>query len=212
MNRDEARLLPLRLEKIKLQTETPAFPNKKYNIIYADPHWSYSDNGCNGNTGQHYLPMKDADICALPVKDIAADDCVLFIWATCPKLKEVLDVTKVWGFTYKTIGFQWVKHNRSGNGRFFGLGRWTSGNTESCFISTKSDIYPVIVNDEASARALFLQRASQSAPAPALASRCCHRSGLTAKIMARSKTISWSSPPVQLLKTGTAGEMRQIQF
>lgn len=25
------------------------FPDKKYDIIYADPPWSYSDKGCNGN-------------------------------------------------------------------------------------------------------------------------------------------------------------------
>lgn len=118
-------------------TETPALPDKKYNIIYADPPWSYKDKGCNGNAAQHYPLMKDADICALPVKDIAADDCVLFMWATYPKLQEALDVIKAWGFTYKTIGFQWVKQNRSRNGTFFGLGRWTRGNTEPCLIATK---------------------------------------------------------------------------
>ena len=118
-------------------TETPALPDKKYNIIYADPPWSYKDKNCNGNAAQHYPLMKDADICALPVKDIAAEDCVLFMWATYPKLQEALDVIKAWGFTYKTIGFQWVKQNRSGNGIFFGLGRWTRGNTEPCLIATK---------------------------------------------------------------------------
>lgn len=137
------------------KTNTPALPDKKYNIIYADPPWSYSDKGCNGNAAQHYPLMKDADICALPVKNIAADDCVLFMWATYPKLKEALDVIKAWGFTYKTIGFQWVKQNRSGNGHFFGLGRWTRGNTEPCFIATKGDIFPIILNDDASAPCLI---------------------------------------------------------
>lgn len=42
------------------------------------------------------------------------------------------DVIEAWGFTYKSIAFQWVKQNRSGNGYFFGLGRWTRGNTEPC--------------------------------------------------------------------------------
>ena len=44
---------------------------------------------------------------------------------------------KSWGFTYKTIGFQWVKQNKSGKGFFFGLGRWTRGNTEPCLIAVK---------------------------------------------------------------------------
>lgn len=44
---------------------------------------------------------------------------------------------EAWGFKYKSIGFQWVKQNRSGNGYFFGLGRWTRGNTEPCLIAVK---------------------------------------------------------------------------
>lgn len=73
----------------------------------------------------------------LPVKDLAADNCVLFLWATYPMLKEALKVIEAWGFKYKSIGFQWVKQNRSGNGYFFGLGRWTRGNTEPCLIAVK---------------------------------------------------------------------------
>ena len=52
-------------------------------------------------------------------------------------LKEALDLIEAWGFKYKTIGFQWVKQNKSGKGYFFGLGRWTRGNTECCLIATK---------------------------------------------------------------------------
>lgn len=44
---------------------------------------------------------------------------------------------KAWGFTYKSIAFQWVKENRSGSGYFFGLGRWTRGNTEPCLLAIK---------------------------------------------------------------------------
>jgi N6-adenosine-specific RNA methylase IME4 len=134
---------------------TPALPDKKYKIIYADPPWSYKDKGCNGNAAQHYPLMRDADICTLPIKDIADDNCVLFMWATYPKLQEALDVIKAWGFTYKTIGFQWIKQNRSGNGHFFGLGRWTRGNTEPCLIATKGREFPVILDEEGSAPCLI---------------------------------------------------------
>ena len=40
--------------------------------------------------------MKDKDIYDLPVADIAADDCVLFMWATYPKLQEALNAIKAW--------------------------------------------------------------------------------------------------------------------
>lgn len=134
---------------------TPALPDKKYNIIYADPPWSYKDKSCQGNAAQHYSLMTDSDICALPVKDIADTDCVLFMWATYPKIREALDVIKAWGFTYKTIDFQWVKENKSGNGHFFGLGRWTRGNTEPCIIATKGEAFPVVLNEEASTPCLI---------------------------------------------------------
>ena len=113
------------------------FPNKKYSVIYADPPWSYQDKRCNGNAADHYPTMRIEDICSLPVHDIAADNCVLFLWATYPMLKEALQVIEAWGFKYKSIGFQWIKQNRSGNGYFFGLGRWTRGNTEPCLIAVK---------------------------------------------------------------------------
>lgn len=111
--------------------------DKKYEVIYADPPWKYENRSCNGAAEKHYSTMKLEDIKKLPIKKITADNCVLFLWATYPMLKEALEVIDAWGFKYKSIGFQWVKQNKSGNGFFFGLGRWTRGNTEPCFIATK---------------------------------------------------------------------------
>lgn len=111
--------------------------DKKYSIIYADPPWSYNDSGCNGAAEQHYGTMDTKDIKKFPVEQIAEKDCVLFMWATYPKMEDALELIKAWGFTYKSIGFQWVKLNRSGKGYFFGLGRWTRGNTEPCLIAVK---------------------------------------------------------------------------
>lgn len=111
--------------------------DKKYSVIYADPPWSYNDSGCQGAAAAHYPTMGVADIAKMPVQNIAEKDCVLFMWATYPKMDEALQLIKEWGFTYKSIAFQWVKLNRSGKGYFFGLGRWTRGNTEPCLIATK---------------------------------------------------------------------------
>lgn len=52
-------------------------------------------------------------------------------------LKEALELIEAWGFKYKSIAFQWIKLNKSGNGKFFGLGRWTRGNTEPCLLAVK---------------------------------------------------------------------------
>lgn len=118
-------------------TETPALPTKKYSIIYADPPWYYTNKASRGAATNHYATMKDKDVQALPVKDLAAEDCVLILWATFPKLRDALDLIDAWGFTYKTVAFNWVKQNKSGEGLFMGLGNWTRSNSEICLLATK---------------------------------------------------------------------------
>lgn len=110
--------------------------DKKYNIIYADPPWKYNDKHCQGAAEKHYNTMSIKELSLLPINRIAKKDCILFMWATYPKIEEALELIRTWGFTYKTIAFQWIKLNRSGKGYFFGLGRWTRGNTEPCLLAT----------------------------------------------------------------------------
>lgn len=121
-------------------------PDKKYSIIYADPPWSYDDKGCSGAAEAVYNTMPLSDICAMPVSSLAEKDAVLFMWATYPKLREALQVIDAWGFTYKSIAFQWVKLNPKGRGFFLGLGRWTRGNTEPCLLAVKGKPHRVDAN------------------------------------------------------------------
>lgn len=122
--------------------------NQKFSIIYADPpwrfrNWSMSELAKRGeqwarrNGRSPYDVMDLTDICALPVADLAARDCVLFLWATYPKLPDALQVINAWGFGYKTVAFTWVKNNPSGIGFHFGLGYWTRQNPEICLLATR---------------------------------------------------------------------------
>ena len=117
------------------------FPNKKYQIIYVDPPWSfktYSKKGKEKKSAEcHYDCMTINDIYDLPVNTIAHDDCVLFLWVTFPLLQEGLETIKRWGFTYKTCGFNWVKKNKNVDSWFWGLGYWTRSNSELCLLATK---------------------------------------------------------------------------
>jgi N6-adenosine-specific RNA methylase IME4 len=114
------------------------FPDKKYKIIYADPPWFYKDPKQNrGGATRHYSTMKKADIEALPVKDIAEDDSVLFLWTTMPKLLESFDLMKAWGFEYKTCAFVWVKRNKISPSWFWGMGSWTRANAELCLLAVR---------------------------------------------------------------------------
>lgn len=113
--------------------------NKKYNIIYADPPWQYkvySKKGLGRSAESHYPTMSLEDIQALPVRDLAAADCVLFMWTTIPLLKDCFSVMRAWGFTYKTVTFVWIKKNRKSDSLFWGMGHWTRANAELCMLVT----------------------------------------------------------------------------
>lgn len=114
--------------------------DKKYNIIYADPPWAYKDKALSGNRGAccKYSVMETADMLnTFPIKRIAADDCVLFMWVTMPKLNECFELIKAWGFEYKTCAFTWIKKNKKSDSLFWGMGGWTRANAELCLIATK---------------------------------------------------------------------------
>ncbi len=116
--------------------------DKKYNIIYADPPWSYRDKRdkhkrmCGGALS-HYPTMTIEEIKKLPVNQISDDNAILFLWVTFPNLQEGLDVIKAWGFKYKTLGFSWIKTNKKDGKPFFGIGWYTKSNCECCLIGVK---------------------------------------------------------------------------
>jgi len=93
----------------------PGFPDKKkYRILYADPPWPYDQwlPHQYGDVEKHYPNMSIEELCALPIKDLAEKDAVLFLWTTSPKLERAFEVVRAWGFEYKT-SFVWdkVRHN-----------------------------------------------------------------------------------------------------
>lgn len=113
--------------------------NKKYNIIYADPPWSYKNMGNIQATAEsHYKTMKQEELEEMGnvIKKISEDNCMLFMWVTFPKLQEGLNLIKAWGFEYKTCGFCWVKKTKNGK-NFFGVGWYTKSNAEVCLIGVK---------------------------------------------------------------------------
>ena len=112
-------------------------PNKKYNIIYADPAWKYDSGFLKRNWSNKYKTMKAEDIYNIPVKKITDDNSILFLWVTFPKLLEGLETIKQWGFTYKSCAFNWVKKNKVSDSWFWGMGHWTRANAECCLIAVK---------------------------------------------------------------------------
>lgn len=123
-----------------------------YEVIYADPPWAYNarnvtDRLCGGAM-RHYQVMSLEEICSLPIKDIAAKNAMLFMWATCPLLDEAFKVIDAWGFTYCTVGFNWIKLNPVDYGVFFGVGFYTKSNSELCLLAKRGKGIRPAVNTE----------------------------------------------------------------
>jgi len=132
-------------KRIAESFKEPKLPKtkKKYNIIYADPPWSfkhYSDKGKGRAPDNYYKCQNLQDIKDLPIQNLADDNCVLFMWVTYPFLEKSFEVLKAWGFKYKTVGFTWVKKNKKADSLFWGMGYWTRSNAEICIIATKGKI------------------------------------------------------------------------
>ena len=119
------------------------WPTEKYNIIYADPPWSFSSKELQTYGGVRFTPLdkhyptQDRDwIKSLPVKGITESDCALFLWSTDAHLKEAIEVMEAWGFKYITVAFVWEKRTVTGK-IVANLGAWTMKNYELCLLGTK---------------------------------------------------------------------------
>lgn len=97
---------------------------------------------------RHYSTMTFDDIMSLPVAGLAANNCVLFLWVVDPMIPRALQLGAHWGFTFKTVGFYWIKErrNKGENNRRphvksrpfpMGTGYWTRANPEMCLLFTR---------------------------------------------------------------------------
>lgn len=129
----------------------PKLPNKKFDVIYADPPWDYNgklqfDNSSKdagridlskkifiSSAAFKYPTLKTSELMKLSVQEIAKDDCLLFMWATNPHLAQAIELGEAWGFEYRTVAFVWdkMKHNP---------GIYTLSNCELCLVFKRGKI------------------------------------------------------------------------
>ena len=129
----------------------PKLPNAQYDIIYADPPWDYGgkmqyDKSVIKSENENfdrkiflssasfkYPTLTIKQLKTLPVANIAAPDSLLFMWTTGPQLANAVELSKAWGFEYKTVAFVWDKmiHNP---------GRYTLSQTEFVLVFKKGKI------------------------------------------------------------------------
>jgi len=124
-----------RIEKIHeiSQGNTELNTDKTYPVIYADPPWRYDYSATDSRKIENQYPtMNLAEICCLPVLKLAAQDSILFLWATSPKLTESIEVLNAWGFDYKTCAV-WDKQR-------MGMGYYFRQQHEILLVATKGNI------------------------------------------------------------------------
>jgi len=115
-----------------IKNNNKPLPEGKYEVILADPPWKYDfSKDSTDSIEYHYPTMILEEIKNLKVP--SADNAVLFLWATAPKLKEALEVIESWGFKYKTCAV-WDKE-------WIGMGYWFRGQHELLLVGIKGKVF-----------------------------------------------------------------------
>ena len=129
----------------------PDLPEKKYDVIYADPPWDYggklqfdkssksadkidlSKNIFVSAANFKYPTIKLKDLKKIPTHEIAKEDCLLFMWVTNPHLAQGIELGLAWGFEYRPVAFVWDKmvHNP---------GQYTLSYCELCLVFKRGRI------------------------------------------------------------------------
>jgi N6-adenosine-specific RNA methylase IME4 len=139
VQRDEKK--EVRAKQLETHIDNLDVESKKYRIIYADPPWKYNEEQHTTlgdvhtvTLGAHYPSMSISELCELPVRDLANDNAVLFLWVTSPLLAECFELIDAWGFKYKTsMIWDKVKHN---------VGNYVSVRHELLLICTRGSCTP----------------------------------------------------------------------
>lgn len=127
----------------QLAAKILALPNRKFGVILEDFEWDHKpysrETGMDRHPSNHYVTAHDAhspeEIVARTATRFAcaADDSVLYMWATIPHSFIAMQVMALRGYTYKTQRV-WNKL-RSGKAR--GSGYWVTGEHEILLIGTR---------------------------------------------------------------------------
>lgn len=115
-----------------LEAAAPEFPTGPFQVVVADPPWQY-DTG----SSLPYPTMPLDDIKAVPVREIADENAILWLWTTNAHLPVAFDVVTAWGFEYKAL-LTWVKDR-------MGTGEWLRGQTEHCMLAARGK--PVFLHE-----------------------------------------------------------------
>lgn len=114
--------------------------DKKYETIYCDPPWRFQ-NRTGKVAPEHkrlnrYDTMSLDEIKNMPIEEITAEKCHLYLWVPNALLPEGIEVLKAWGFDYKT-NIIWEKVRKDGEPDGRGVGFYFRNVTEVLLFGIK---------------------------------------------------------------------------
>jgi N6-adenosine-specific RNA methylase IME4 len=117
-----------------------SLPQGHFGAMIADPAYNFLTRSAKGRDrcpDRHYECMTVAQIMALPVADLAAPDCALFLWIPWPHIFKAEHIIESWGFHYSGLAWEWLKYNPVTGKYHFGCGYGTRKNMEPCLLGLR---------------------------------------------------------------------------
>lgn len=168
----------------QINAEPAPMPAGPFRVMVSDPPWAYEKRaGDATHRGDlPYPPMTTAEICALPVGQLAHPDaCILWLWTTNAFMRDAYRVLDAWGFQEKTI-LTWVKDR-------MGLGDWLRGQTEHCILAVRGKPTVTLTNETTVLHGPMREHSRKPDEFYALVERLCPGSKL--EMFARAPRQGW---------------------
>jgi len=189
---------------------------KKYSVILADPPWDWKvwneESGLGRSAAAHYPVMATEEICKMPIKSLASENCALFMWAIWPKIFDSKVVAESWGFEYSTLAFEWLKLGRNWSKLkfqlsmlnsieshdllekllFFGMGHYTRANPEPCLLFTRGSV-PVATRKERNVLFAPIGRHSEKPDGQYGKIENLYPNARRLELFARKRRVGWDS-------------------
>lgn len=131
-------------------------PHGPFDLILADPPWKYDFSEKDNREVENEYQTQPIEVIMGHAPN-SGPECVLFLWATAPKLCEALQVLASWGFEYKTNAV-WDKE-------VIGMGYWFRGQHELLLVGTKGR--PGTPIDHLRVSSVFREKRGQHSRKPA---------------------------------------------
>lgn len=164
--------------------------NNKYQVIYADPPWKYGGSGgpkwYPASTYYDVMTFDQLKEMGKDIKNIADDDCLLFMWVVSAELDKCIEVGKSWGFKYITVAFVWYKQRAN-------VGNYTMPQCELCLLFKKGKIPADRVRNPGTKQFISQKISSHSTKPQEIRTRICSMFPKSKKIelFARQSVDGW---------------------